>query len=178
MTRADPGRADGSVETPTSRVGVRGGARAYWQRLSARERLALRWGGGVLAAALVWWGAVLPPWATLQAVDRLKPQLERQWQQMLAQQTQARAIQALPRRSSDEARRLLEAASRPLSPALQLAYAGDRVTVTVQALRAEALAQWLTQVQLSARLAPMEVRLRRSGPGLWDGTLVLPLSGS
>lgn len=137
----------------------------------------MRWGGGVLAAALVWWTAVLPPWAALQAVDRLRPQLERQWQQMLAQQTQARAIQALPRRSSDEARRLLEAASRPLSPALQLAYAGDRVTVTVQALRAEALAQWLTQVQLSARLAPTEVRLRRSGPGAWDGTLVLSLNG-
>ncbi|MBU3740119.1 MAG: hypothetical protein FGM55_14350 [Rhodoferax sp.] len=113
----------------------------------------------------------------MQAVDRLRPQLERQWQQMLVQQTQARAIQALPRRSSDEARRLLEAASRSLSPALQLAYAGDRVTVTVQALRAEALAQWLTQVQLSARLAPIEVRLRRSGPGAWDGTLVLSLSG-
>ena len=91
-------------------------------------------------------------------------------------QAQAKALQAQPRLAADEARRLLDASAKPLAPALQLSVSGDRVTVTLKGLTADALAQWLAQVRQNLRVLPAEARLRRNAAGLWDGSLVLQLA--
>ena len=52
---------------------------------------------------------------------------------------------------------------------------GERVTVTLKGVSADALAQWLVQARLNARALPSEAHWVRSGPGTWDGTLVLNL---
>jgi general secretion pathway protein M len=51
----------------------------------------------------------------------------------------------------------------------------DRVTVTLKAAPAGALAQWLATVRQNAHTAPVEARLVRNPAGTWDGTLVLNL---
>ena len=52
---------------------------------------------------------------------------------------------------------------------------GERVTVTLKAASADALAQWLVQVRLNVRTTPTEARLVRNAAGTWDGVLVLTL---
>jgi general secretion pathway protein M len=90
-------------------------------------------------------------------------------------QSQAKALQAQPRLAPDEARRLLEASVKPLAASLQIATAGDRATVTLKGMTADALTQWLAQVRLNVRVLPAEARLRRNAAGTWDGTMVLNL---
>ena len=66
------------------------------------------------------------------------------------------------------------------------ALAGDRATLTLQGVQADALANWLAQARNNARAVPQEAHLTRSanprqGNGAptptvrWDGTLVLSL---
>ncbi|HYF43783.1 MAG TPA: type II secretion system protein M, partial [Ramlibacter sp.] len=57
----------------------------------------------------------------------------------------------------------------------RMAVAGDRVTLTLAATPADALAQWLTQARVNARALPTEARLNHNPAGAWDGTLVLSL---
>jgi general secretion pathway protein M len=118
---------------------------------------------------------VAPALATLRGAEPQRRALEAQLQQMQGLQAQAKALQAQPRLAPDEARRLLEASVKPLAPTLQLALVGDRATVTLKGMTADALAQWLAQVRLNVRVLPTEARLRRSAAGTWDGTLVLNL---
>jgi general secretion pathway protein M len=82
----------------------------------------------------------------------------------------------------DDALRALEQATAGLSGTAQLAVLGDRATVTLKNTPPEALAQWLSQVRVNARLMPLEAKLSRATePAAWSGTLVLGgpgLSGS
>ena len=149
--------------------------RALWQQASRREQLALLGGGTLLVLVMLWLLAIAPALAILRGAEPQRRALEAQLQQMQSLQAQAKALQAQPRLAPDEARRLLEASVKPLAPSLQLALAGDRVTVTLKGMPADALAQWLAQVRLNVRVLPAEARLRRNAAGTWDGTLVLNL---
>jgi general secretion pathway protein M len=91
-------------------------------------------------------------------------------------QSQAKTLQAQPPIALDEARRRLQASVTPLGATAQLTIAGERVTVTLKGASADALAQWLAQVRLTARTVPSEARLVRGTADTWDGTLVLTLS--
>ena len=149
--------------------------RVRWQQASRREQLALLGGSTLLLLTMLWLLAVAPALATLRGAEPQRRALEAQLQQMQGLQAQAKALQAQPRLAPDEARRLLEASVKPLAPSLQLALVGDRATVTLKGMTADALAQWLAQVRLNVRVLPTEARLRRSAAGTWDGTLVLNL---
>jgi general secretion pathway protein M len=56
----------------------------------------------------------------------------------------------------------------------QLSVLGDRATVTLRNTPPDALAQWLAQVRINARLIPLPPQLTREpgNPG-WSGTVVL-----
>jgi general secretion pathway protein M len=149
--------------------------RARWQQTSRREQLALLGGATLLMLAMLWLLAVAPALAILRGAGPQRLALETQLQQMQGLQSQAKALQAQPRLAPDEARRLLEASVKPLAPSLQIAAAGDRATVTLKGMTADALTQWLAQVRLNVRVLPAEARLRRNAAGTWDGTLVLNL---
>ena len=148
---------------------------ARWNGTSPREQRLLLGALALVAVALVWWVALAPALATLRAADKQHPALDAQLQHMQQLQTQAQTLQAQPRLAFDEARRLLEASVKPLGATAQLVVVGDRVTVTLKAISADSLAQWLAQARLNARALPGEARLVRNAAGTWDGALVLSL---
>jgi general secretion pathway protein M len=156
-------------------MNVRAQFQAWWRAVSPREQRLVLAALGLVSAALLWWVGLAPALATLRAVDQQRPQLEARLQHMQRLQAQANTLQAQPRPSADEARRTLEAAVKPLADTLQMSVMGERVTLTLKGLPADALAQWLAQARLNARVVPSEARLVRNVSGTWDGTLVLNL---
>lgn len=126
--------------------------------------------------ALAWWVAIGPAMATLRGAEAQHRAADEQLQRMLALQAQARALQAQPRQGYDEALRQLEASvQQRLGTTARMMVSGERVTLTLSAVPADALARWLTQARVSARSVPVEARLARNPAGQWSGTLVLNL---
>lgn len=150
-------------------------AQARWRATSPREQRLLLGAAVLVLGALLWWVALAPALATLKIAESRQRVLDVQWQQMQALQAQAQALQAQPPLAPSVARGLLEASLKTLGGTAQMSVAGERVTVTLKATSADALAQWLAQVRLNARTAPTEARLNRNAAGTWDGVLVLTL---
>jgi len=149
---------------------------AAWQRLAPREKRLVGGATALVLLALLWWLALAPALDTLRTADARHRTLDAQLQRMLGLQAQAQAMQSLPRQGYDEASRLLETSVRQrLGPGARMAISGERVTLTLTAIPADALAQWLAQARVNARALPAEARLTRNPAGLWDGTLVLNL---
>lgn len=148
---------------------------ARWNEVSRREQRLLLAALALILGALLWWLGLAPALATLRSADKQHQLLGAQLQQMQRLQAQAKTLQAQPRLALDEARRLLESSVKPLGATAQLAVTGERVTLTLKGVPADALAQWLAQARLNARAVPSEARLARNAAGNWDGTLVLYL---
>lgn len=135
----------------------------------------------VVGLAVVWWTLVAPPLRTLRLAPAQQVSLDAQWQKMQNLQVQAQALQAQPKISRDDALRGLEVSVRQrLAASGQLNVVGDRATLTLRNAPADALAQWLAQTRMNARLVPSEARLVRNsanpaGPASWDGTVILNL---
>lgn len=146
-----------------------------WSRIARREQVLLQLALTLLLLALLWWLGLAPALKTLRAAPAQQLQLEAQLQQMQRLQTQAKLLQNQPRMAFDEARRALEASVKPLGAAVQLSVAGERATVNLKGLSADALAQWLAQARLNARAVPEQAHLVRNAALAWDGTLVFYL---
>ena len=151
-------------------------AQARWRVTSPREQRLLLVAFALVLGALLWWVALAPALATLKGAEARQRVLDAQWQQMQRLQAQAQALQAQPPLAPAVARGLLEASLKTLGDTAQLSVTGERVTVTLKATSADALAQWLAQVRLNVRTAPSEARLVRNAAGSWDGALVLTLT--
>lgn len=150
---------------------------ARWGAVSRREQRLLLAALALLLAAVLWWVGLAPALATLRSTQTQHRLLDAQLQQMQRLQAQAKMLQAQPRLTVDEARRLLEASvKQQFAATAQLVLVGERVTVTLKGASAHALAQWLAQARLNARAVPSEAHLVRNAAGTWDGTLVLNLS--
>ena len=76
---------------------------------------------------------------------------------------------------ADDLRGALEqATTTTLAGTAQLQVQGDRATVTLRGTPPDALAQWLAQVRINARLLPLETQLTRDpATSGWNGTVVL-----
>ncbi len=146
-----------------------------WRSVSPREQRWVVLAGVLLSLALLWWLALAPALAVLKAAPAQHRALDAQLEQMQRLQTQAKALQAQPVLSVDAARQALEAALKPLGAGAQMTVQLDRVTVTLKAVPAGALAQWLATARQNAHTAPVEAHLVRNPAGSWDGTLVLNL---
>lgn len=147
-----------------------------WEALAPREKLLSAAAAGLVLLALLWWVVLGPALAVLRTADAQHRALDAQLQRMRGLQAQAQALQSQPRQSHDESLRLLETSVRQrLGTSARMQIAGDRVTLTLTATPADALAQWLTQARVNARALPSEARLTRNPAGAWDGTLVLTL---
>jgi general secretion pathway protein M len=144
--------------------------------LAPRERLLLVAASVVVAVALVWSVAFAPAVRVLRAAPLQHRTLDAQQERMQRLQAQAQALQSQPRQSQEESLRQLEIAIREqLGTSARYVIAGDRVTVTLTGVRADAAAQWLAQARVNAHALPSEARLQRNAAGTWDGTLVLTL---
>lgn len=146
-----------------------------WQTYSGRERQLVVIATLLVLAAALWWIGLAPALATLRSAQSQRQVLEEQFQQMKMLQAQAKSLQAQPRITPDEARRLLEASVKPLGSTAQLNLVGERAVVTLRGASADALTQWLLQVRLNVRSTPSEARLVRASNGTWDGTVALNL---
>jgi general secretion pathway protein M len=153
-----------------------GQLRARWAGLAAREQLMLAAAAAVIALAIVWMLFIGPALSTLRTAESQRRTLDAQLQRMAALQSQAAAMQSQPKQSREEAMRQLELATRQrLGTTGRMLIAGDRVTVTLTATPADALAQWLSQARAAAHALPAESHLVRNAGGTWDGSLVLAL---
>lgn len=147
-----------------------------WNSVSPREQRLVLAALALLLGSLLWWVGLAPALAILRAAPAQHQLLDTQMQQMQQLQQQAQTLKVQPRLTSNEARRLLQASVKSLGAAAQLTVVGERATVTFKSVSADALAQWLSQVRVTARMVPGEARLARNAAGTWDGTLVLTLS--
>ncbi len=154
--------------------------RHRWDQLATRERALVGGAAWLVAAALVWWLAVAPALDTLSRAETQHPLLDAQLQRMLALKAESASTQAQARAGSSDARAALETSLKPAFGAnASLQLAGDRATVILKGVSANALANWLVDLRANARLLPAEVRLTRPAagtpPDLWDASLVLNL---
>jgi general secretion pathway protein M len=149
---------------------------ARWTALAPREKLMVGAAAAVVLIAIVWMIAIGPALSTLRSADEQRRALDTQLQRMVALQAQAQSMQAQPRQNRDEALRQLELSTRQrLGTTGRMVISGDRVTVTLTATPADALAQWLTQARVNAHALPGEAHLTRDSGGAWEGSLVLAL---
>lgn len=160
-----------------------------WQALSVREQRGLRLLGGVVLFALAWQMLVAPAQHKLREADAQRQRIAQQHAHMLALQAQAQALQQRTAMSREAALKTLQGLSAVAG--LQLNPQGERVVVSVKAVSAAALSDWLAQARTQAQSLPGEVHLTRSTPAanalaatanatdpstpLWDGSMVLVL---
>lgn len=157
---------------------------AHWQTLAPREQHLVRAAALLVALALLWWLALAPALHTLRSAPARHAALDAQLQQMQALQTEAEALKNAPRADPDNALRALQTSvTERLGPSARLALSGERATLTVKNLSADALALWLVQARSNGKAVPQEAHWTRSNASAdpthpsahWDGTLVLAL---
>lgn len=152
-------------------------ASAWLTGLSARERRLVMLAAAVFLLGLLWWVAVAPALQTLRQAPARHAALDAQlthMQQLARTAEGLRAATAGAQPGRDEALRALDAATAALGATGQVSVLGDRATLTLRGAPPQALAQWLAQVRINARLLPVESKLARDGgTGGWSGTVVL-----
>lgn len=147
------------------------------QGLSPREQRAVQLAAWVLGLGLLWWVGLSPAIDTLRRAPARHADLDAQlvrMQHLAASAEVLRTQNATPPPSPEVAQQALQAATQALGPGAQLAIQGDRATVTLRDTPPRALAQWLNQVRVNARLLPVQAQMQRGGPsGGWTGQIVL-----
>ncbi len=137
--------------------------RQRWDALGTRERRLVLGATVVVVIALLWWIALGPALATLRLARNQHLKLDAQMQQMQSLKAQANTLTALPKVSTEDARRALESSlKQTLTASAQMVVVGNRATVTLKGAPPDALAQWLLQARINARATPTEVRLVKS----------------
>jgi len=152
--------------------------RARFDALNAREQRWLQWGAVAAALLLVLGLGVWPALRSWRASAPAHQQMAQQLQVMQGLQARAQVLQAAPRFDADEGLRQLQETAQALGERMQLSVGAQQVNVRVQALPAQALAQWLASARELAHAVPLQAQLSQSsetGPALWSGTLVLGL---
>lgn len=140
--------------------------RARWQALAPREKALVRGAAALVALALLWWIAIAPALDTLRTAPAAHQRLDAQLQQMRQLQAQEQQLQAQPRTGRDEAQRALQASvQQRLGAAAQLGMAGERATLTLKGVPAQALAPWLAEARANARSVPAEAHVTRTPAG-------------
>lgn len=147
-----------------------------WSRLAPRERLAVAAAASVVGLALLWWLGVAPALATLRQAPAQHRQLDAQLAQMRQMAATAEGLRGQNQALSPASARgaLEQATTATLAGTAQLQVQGDRATVTLRGTPPDALAQWLAQVRINARVVPVQADLQNGGtPAGWSGQLVL-----
>jgi len=147
-----------------------------WQAQPRRQQLLVALALGLVVGALAWKIALAPALTLWREAPQRQQVLDAQMARMQALEAQARMLQQLPRAGRDDVRRALEASvQQQLGSTARLQMAGDGATLTLTGARGEALAQWLAQARIDARVRPSAAELTRNPAGSWDGSLTLAL---
>jgi general secretion pathway protein M len=144
---------------------------------SPREQRALLLVAWVVGLALLWWVALAPAMDTLLKAGPRQAKADKDLAQLRALAASAdvlRTQNATPVPAKEVAMRALEEATRGMGAGAQLSLQGDRASVTLQEIAPGALALWLQQVRVNARVLPVQAQLQRSATtGAWSGQIVL-----
>ncbi len=146
--------------------------------LQPRERRAVTLALWVVGLGLLWWIAIAPAWTTLRQAPERHARLDAQLSQMRGMAASAQALRGQTNAQPpgrDTTLRALDQATTALGAAGQIVVQGERATLTLRNATPEALAQWLQQVRINARLVPVEAKLSRpaNSTPAWNGTLVV-----
>lgn len=151
-------------------------ARQRLSALSARERRLLAVMAGVVLTGLLLAVAVLPAWRTLAAAPAQQQALDlrmARMQQLAATAAGLKDSGAAQAPAPSEVQRSLEAATARLSGSSRVSITAGQATLTVRDGEPAALAAWIEQARINARITPVTAELRRGDDGRWNGTLVL-----
>ena len=152
---------------------------ARWRQLANREKTFLVAAVALVMLALLWKLVLAPSLQTSRTSTAQATALDGELQHMQSLQAQANALQKQAPLGYNEALRALNTATKQtLAGAAQINVVADRANVTLQAVSADALAQWLAQARLNARSVPVEARLTRGttpAGATWTGALVMSL---
>jgi general secretion pathway protein M len=180
----------------------------WWSGLAAREQSLLSLAAVVIGLALLWLIAIAPALKTLRASEAQHAQADAQLQSMQSLAAQAKVLRTQRSLSNEESQRNLESSvKQTFGSNASLSVNDGRASLTLKGVNPDALALWLSQARINARVVPSEVRLLRTAskpatapaalgaspaaataaatttststvsPVLWDGVLVLALPG-
>lgn len=144
--------------------------------LDARERRLLSLMAVVVGIGLVLAVAVLPAWRTLAAAAAQQQSLDARlarMQQLAATASQLKDSGAAQTPAPAEVQRALETATARLPGTARVSLSAGQATLSVRDVEPVALAAWIEQARVNARLTPRSADLRRGDDGRWSGTLVL-----
>lgn len=161
---------------PEVLVSARAAVRQRLSALSLRERQALGALLVVLLLAALLAVAVLPAWRTLSAAPQRQAELDQRMARMQQLAATAQALKdsgAAQAPAAAEVQRALEAATARLPNGARLNVGAAQATLTLRDTDPAALAAWIEQARVNARLTPRNADLRRGDDGRWSGTLVL-----
>lgn len=148
-----------------------------WQSLAPRERKAVSIAGWIVGLALLWWILLGPAVNTLRKAPAQHAALDvqvAQMQRMAASAEQLKEQNSVPIPSRGAAQSSLTQATTPLGATGQISIQGDRAVLTLRGASPDALALWLSQVRVNARLTPVSAQIdRRSNPEGWHGQITV-----
>jgi general secretion pathway protein M len=169
---------------------------ARWATLGAREQRLVLIASVLVCLALLWWVALAPALQTVRSAPAQHAEVDAQLQNMRALAAEATTLRAQRALSYEESLRNLDSSvKQTLGAGATLSVSDSRASVTLKGVSANALAQWLSQARVNARVVPSEARLQRSlaaapsagasaagaaaspanSNATWDGMLVLAL---
>lgn len=157
----------------------------WWASLGGREQRMVRIAVTLVGFALLWSVAISPALKTLRSASKEHATADAQLQSMKSQAEQATTLRAQRALGYDESLRNLEnSVKQTLGAGATLSVNDTRASLALKGVSADALALWLGQARINARVVPSEVRLQRSGANTtttsatnanWDGVMVLTL---
>jgi len=163
-----------TVSLPPALSGLRSQAVTLWGGMAPLERLALSVGLVVLAVFALWMLFIAPAWRTVRDAPAQLDRLEVQLQHMQRLAAEARGLRGAPSVSTAQAADALKAATQRLGDRGSILFQGDRVTLTLTGVSADALRDWLSEARGAARARPIDVQLTRTPQG-HSGNIVLTL---
>jgi general secretion pathway protein M len=148
-----------------------------WESMAPRERRMVSIAAWIVGLALLWWVALGPAVQTLRKAPAQHAALDAQLAQMqslAATAEQMRGQNSAPTPSRGAAQSSLEQATKKLGDSSQVNVQGDKAILTLRGTTPQALAVWLNQVRVNARLVPVSAQLERtSNPDSWSGQVTV-----
>lgn len=167
--------ATGRRKTASNGLGER--LAVWWQGLAPRERKAVSIVGWIVGLALLWWVLLGPAVHTLRKAPSQHSALDAQiaqMQRMAATAEHLKEQNSAPIPSRGAAQSSLTQATAPLGATGQVSVQGDRAILTLRGVSPDALALWLSQVRVNARLTPVSAQIdRRGNPEGWHGQITV-----
>lgn len=157
---------------------LRAAWQARWSAMAPRERrlaTAAAWLAGLTLVLMV---GIRPAWKTLNQTPAQLREVEQQLDTMRRLADETQVLRQRPPVPPAQAEAALKSATDRLGASARLSVQGDRATVTFNGVQGDALATWLDEVRVGARVKPLEARLQQTEVGRYAGTLVLALTAA